>query len=998
MAQVQTDAQVLDSAKPSRKAPESPSTAPSGKRQDLRAELVGLVLLFAGGGFTAALVSYSPRDMELIQTGRAATEGVHNYIGPVGARIADLLLQLTGLGAFLLAGLVLVLAFRTLTGRMASPKPRQGLGIAGATLALLMLLHLGAQSMAWRPYGKDASGLIPGAIAVLCKALLSTTGTAMLATWMLATSVAAITGRSLTRALFTWFSGKAAPAVDGLAQTGAQAARSGFETLGSGVSSLLAWRPQLSSGRLKDLDDSDFDLDAPGQEIQFTVGELQDKWDGPTTPPPAVPAEVKLPLATAPLADTAVLKVAAPIAPSEFPRGEARMPRAEQVPTAVRRAKEREQAEPAEANVRVRLSESPNANETFVHPAHSLEVGPARLDPATTARMNVADVRIAFADLDGMKMPVAEAELAPLGEQHIAALVGDVEQELPPPVPATHPGFVRPEVDRLTAPLATSGSTAMDLAAALERPALPSGPRIVLTEALRNTPTLAPTEAVQGELGIDGKAWVLPPSTLVQEPPARVVNCDATMLRENATVLEQKLAEFNIQGEVTDIRPGPVVTTYEFRPAPGIKISRIVNLRDDLTMSLSALRVRIVAPIPGRDVVGIEVPNHARQIVYFREIVDSPVFRESGSLLTLILGKDIEGRPIGTDLARAPHLLVAGATGTGKSVGINTFICSMLFRATPDDVKFILIDPKILELSVYEGIPHLLLPVLDEPRKAELALKWAVQEMDRRYKMLSEVEVRNLAGYKQKLPELRAQALRKRALAARPDIDGMVSDEEIAMPEDLPYIVVIIDEFADLIMAAGKEVEIPVARLAQKARAAGIHVILATQRPSVDVITGLIKANFPTRLSFQVASSMDSKVILGMVGAETLLGKGDLLFVPPGEGHLKRAHGTWISDDEVVAIARHWKEQGAPKYDMDILRDPEVEAASAEEDAEMDPLYDDAIRIAVEANQASVSFLQRKLGIGYGRSARIIDTMERRGVVGPSRGPNKPREILVNAL
>jgi DNA segregation ATPase FtsK/SpoIIIE-like protein len=988
MAQAQTDAQVLDSAKPSRKAPDP---VQPGKRHDLRAEMVGLVLLFAGAGFAAALISYSPRDMELIQTGRAATEGVHNYIGPVGARIADLLLQLTGLGAFLLAALVLVLAFRTLTGRMAAPKARAGLGIAGATLALLMLLHLGAQSMAWRPYGKDASGLIPGAIAVLCKALLSTTGTAMLSVWLLATSVAAITGRSLTRALFTWSSGRAAPVVDSLANSGAQAAKSSFATLRSGVSSTLAWRPQRSAAsKLKDLDDSDFDLETPGQEVHFTVGELQQLWDGPSEPPPSQPAEVKLSVpAPTPLADTAVLKVAAPIAPSEFPRGEAMLPRAEHVPTAVRRAKERDQQDaPTEANVRVRLTDIPNANETFVHPAHALEVGPSRIDPATTARMNVADVRIAFADLDGMKMPVAEEDLAPLGDQHIAALVGDVEQELPPPVPATHPGFVRAEAERMTSPLA----------AALERPVVPGGPRIVLTEALRNAPTVAPTEAVQGELNIHGKAWVLPPSTLVQEPPARVVNCDAAMLRENAAVLEQKLAEFNIQGEVTDIRPGPVVTTYEFRPAPGIKISRIVNLRDDLTMSLSALRVRIVAPIPGRDVVGIEVPNHARQIVYFREVVDSPVFRESGSPLTLILGKDIEGRPICTDLARAPHLLVAGATGTGKSVGINTFICSMLFRGSPDDVKFIFIDPKILELSVYEGIPHLLLPVLDEPRKAELALKWAVQEMDRRYKLLSEVEVRNLAGYKAKLPDLRAQALRKRALAARPDMDGMVSDEEIPLPEDMPYIVVVIDEFADLIMAAGKEVEIPVARLAQKARAAGIHVILATQRPSVDVITGLIKANFPTRLSFQVASSMDSKVILGMVGAETLLGKGDLLFVPPGEGHLRRAHGTWISDEEVVAIARHWKDQGAPKYDMDILRDPEIEAASAEDDAEMDPLYDDAIRIAVEANQASVSFLQRKLGIGYGRSARIIDTMERRGVVGPSRGPNKPREILVNAL
>jgi len=384
-------------------------------------------------------------------------------------------------------------------------------------------------------------------------------------------------------------------------------------------------------------------------------------------------------------------------------------------------------------------------------------------------------------------------------------------------------------------------------------------------------------------------------------------------------------------------------------------------------------------------------------MVYFREIIEDPVFRESTSPLTLILGKDIEGRPICTDLARAPHMLVAGATGTGKSVGINTFLCSMLFRCSPDEVKLILIDPKILELSVYEGIPHLLLPVLDEPRKAELALKWAVAEMDRRYRILADAEVRNLAGYKTKLPELKAAAQRKKQMAERVDANGDMSEDVIDMPDDMPYIVVVIDEFADLIMAAGKEVEIPVARLAQKARAAGIHVILATQRPSVDVITGMIKANFPTRVSFQVASSMDSKVILGAVGAETLLGKGDMLFVPPGEGHLRRCHGTWITDEEVVAIAKHWRDQGAPKYEMDILRDPDEQSSAADvDDAEMDPLYDDAIQIVLESQQASVSFLQRKLGIGYGRSARIVDTMEARGIVGPSRGPNKPREILVH--
>jgi len=530
-----------------------------------------------------------------------------------------------------------------------------------------------------------------------------------------------------------------------------------------------------------------------------------------------------------------------------------------------------------------------------------------------------------------------------------------------------------------------------------------AGPRIVETEAMRgNTPAAASPKTAQGALDIgDRKSWRLPPHTLVQPPPERSVSAPYDILVDNARILEQKLADFKIAGEVTDIRPGPVVTTYEYRPAAGVKISRIAGLKDDLTMSLAALRVRVVAPIPGRDVVGIEVPNKSRQIVYFREILDSKVYADAASKLTIVLGKDIEGGPVVTDLAKAPHLLVAGATGTGKSVGINSFLASLLFRATPDDVKLLLIDPKVLELSVYEGIPHLMLPVIDDPHQAELALKWACREMDRRYHVLADVQVRNLAGYKAKLPELRDKARRSKVAvrngetvwvdASEPGADMLPAAPE---PEDMPYIVIVIDEFADLIMASGKEVERAVARLAQKARAAGIHVILATQRPSTDVITGMIKANFPTRISFQVASSIDSKVVLNSVGAESLLGMGDLLFVPPGSSHIRRCHGTWITDDEVNRLAKHWADQGVPTYDMSILADPEAEASDVPDDEELDALFNEAVRVSIEADQASVSFLQRKLGIGYGRAARIVDHMEARGIVGPSRGPNKPREIM----
>ncbi len=920
--------------------------APVAKHHDLRGEIVGLVLLFSGLAFAAALVTFSPRDLKIIQDGRQTAEAVHNAIGPVGARIADLLLNLFGLGAFVLDGLLLALAGRTLMGKTNAPRLRPTAGIIGGTLSVLILLYMSSKSVGLRPLGHDPAGFIPGAIAVVLLALLSTLGTTLVAIWMLAVSLAAVTGKSLVGDTVRWFSGRAKPVASSLSESGAQAAR---QSVGA-LSAVPNWFAQRKAAKLA------------AAELQETTETEDEVADAAVSAffgePDAIRAAVAAPSQGA---ETAV-RMAPPLAPSEPAPKEERRFDSLDVPTSVRRARE-------EASVKIRLPETPVAVVralTDVTPAEQVQTSHAELARIAAATMPTAAL------VTG-PMPTIEIEDLPLEAIH--PTLPDIE-DVPPPVPEVLPVVAAPSAHRLTQP--------------------DRGPRIIETEALRTDRPQVSAASVQGNLGLS-KTWQCPPATLVQEPPARVVNMDAAMLRENAIVLEQKLGEFNIHGEVTDIRPGPVVTTYEYRPAPGIKISKIVNLRDDLTMSLSALRVRIVAPIPGRDVVGIEVPNQNRQMVYFREIIEAPVFRESTSPLTLILGKDIEGRPLCTDLARAPHMLVAGATGTGKSVGINTFLCSMLYRCSPDEVKLILIDPKILELSVYEGIPHLLLPVLDEPRKAELALKWAVAEMDRRYRLLADAEVRNLAGYKQKLPELKAAAQLKKQMAERVDANGDMSEDAIDMPEDMPYIVVVIDEFADLIMAAGKEVEIPVARLAQKARAAGIHVILATQRPSVDVITGMIKANFPTRVSFQVASSMDSKVILGAVGAETLLGKGDMLFVPPGEGHLRRCHGTWITDDEVVAIARHWREQGAPKYEMDILRDPDEQAHSGADvdDAEMDPLYDDAIQIVLESQQASVSFLQRKLGIGYGRSARIVDTMEARGIVGPSRGPNKPREILI---
>jgi S-DNA-T family DNA segregation ATPase FtsK/SpoIIIE len=512
--------------------------------------------------------------------------------------------------------------------------------------------------------------------------------------------------------------------------------------------------------------------------------------------------------------------------------------------------------------------------------------------------------------------------------------------------------------------------------------------------------------------------FVTPPLSLLDSPPAMERRIDREALEMNARLLEKKLLDFGIDGEVKEICPGPVITMYEFAPAPGIKISRIAGLSDDLTMALQALSIRIVAPIPGKGVVGIEVPNRDRETVYLREIFTCDDFLQSRMKLPLVLGKDIAGLPSLTDLAKAPHLLVAGSTGSGKSVSVNTMILSLLYTATPRDVRFIMVDPKMLEFSMYEGIPHLLLPVVTEPKKASLALKWAVNEMERRYRLLAAKGVRNIESYNRKLAT-EEEELTSHDLA---DEDIIEELEEIIEGEDqtlldeplpfvveddadllehshLPYIVVIVDELADLMMVAGRDVEEHIARLAQKARAAGIHLILATQRPSVDVITGLIKANLPSRISFQVSSKVDSRTILDCNGAEALLGMGDMLYLPPGTGRLQRVHGAFVSDAEVQRVVDFLKKQGKPVYEKSILEMKESDdKGSNSDDEELDERWEDALRLVSETKQASISMVQRRLRIGYNRAARIIEMMEREGMVAPSDGTSKPREIYMDIV
>jgi S-DNA-T family DNA segregation ATPase FtsK/SpoIIIE len=460
--------------------------------------------------------------------------------------------------------------------------------------------------------------------------------------------------------------------------------------------------------------------------------------------------------------------------------------------------------------------------------------------------------------------------------------------------------------------------------------------------------------------------WKIPPLSLLNKNEQVRKEVEKEVYYKISKQLEQKLKNFGVSGSVVGISPGPVVTTYEYSPAPGIKINKIVGLSDDLALGLKAQSVRVVGSIPGKAALGIEIPNDDRQIVYIRDLLGSETYRQNSSKLSIALGLDVVGNAAIADLSKMPHLLIAGATGAGKSVAINTIIASILFNATPEEVRILMVDPKRIELSGYEGIPHLLHPVVVEPKLASRALQWAVREMERRYRTMEEAKVKSFHSYNE--------------------------TAKIKMP----YIVIIVDELADLMMVASKDVEGAIARLAQMARAAGIHLILATQRPSVDVLTGLIKANFPTRISFKVASRVDSRTIIDTMGAEQLLGAGDMLYLPPGSSSLKRIHGAYISEEETAKLIEFWKKQGAAAYDNSVIEEVENggSTASADGDEEIDERYDEAVAVVGEAGGASISMIQRRLRIGYNRAARMIEKMEQEGIVGPADG-SKPREVLV---
>jgi S-DNA-T family DNA segregation ATPase FtsK/SpoIIIE len=521
---------------------------------------------------------------------------------------------------------------------------------------------------------------------------------------------------------------------------------------------------------------------------------------------------------------------------------------------------------------------------------------------------------------------------------------------------------------------------------------------------------IAEPEAAKPKFKFDKKRgkWKLPIIDFLRKVTKVETAIDRDRLTNRATILADKLGEFGIDGEVTAMRVGPVITLYEFKPGPGIKVSRISNLVEDLSMALSSKSVRILAPLPGKAVVGIEIPSENREQVLLREFLQTGEFQNPKYQIPVVMGKDIAGQSIFADLAKMPHLLVSGQTGSGKSVFMNGLICSLLYRFTPDELRLILVDPKFIEFSFYHDIPHLLLPVVDDPKNASSALKWAVREMERRYRILEAAGVRNLQGYNEmvdaKGAETMANALQEEAqqqeesgglLTGGDWIEAFEKDESgNPIIGKLPYIVIIIDELADLMMTVKKDVEGSIARIAQKARASGIHLVIATQRPSTDVITGLIKANMPTRVSFSLSSQIDSRTILDRQGAERLLGQGDMLYIPTGQSELVRLQGAFIDDAELNKVTDFLREQGKPQYRNEILIDPEEAMAEAGGEDDSDPLFEEALFIVRNSKSASASFLQRRLQIGYNRAARIIEMMEARGIVGPADGA-RPREILI---
>ncbi len=971
---------------------ETPRRRAADREADaLRNEVLGIGILAASLCLMLALASFHLSDVSA--TGLAAETGqTHNLIGPVGASMADVLLSIFGVAAFLLPLTLALPGICFVTGRPVRLAVSDAVGYPVLVLFCAMAGHLWMDGAA--VMGHDAGGVIGAYGAEVLRALFGRTGA-----YILIYSVIALTFVLTTRVSIVRLAGKAATP---LARS-AHSARSG---VAQGAGSLVeqaggrfgAWRMARAEARAARREARDADRAAKA-EAKAARRERAER-----EPPVERDAE-------AAVADHEAVDAA----PEPRTSGAGLRGLLGRLRGARRRPVDR--LSPTEMAL--------GRDEGFT-------LGAVAGEPSDA----VVDVDHAGAELED---PLDRAALAGQGDTMLAPALSDAPAPqvrarraapAPAPVEVEHPEealeapFDEDDLADEEDPVAADAWDDAPEAAVDVAPAAPEKP-VVKQRRLRD-------EAEQLDIPLpevqqyDG--YIKPPLSFLDYDDSSQIEVDAAFLQDQAERLVESLKTFRIDGRVTEIHPGPVVTMFEFEPAPGVRISKIAGLADDLAMALKAIKVRIVAPIPGKGVVGFEVPNKQREMVYLKEVIGAAVFQSKKNQLPMALGKDIHGAPTLTDLAKMPHLLVAGTTGSGKSVGVNCMITSLLYHATPEDVRFIMVDPKMLELSIYEGVPHLLLPVVTDAKKAAAALKWAVDEMERRYELMKDAGVRDLRGHNRKLEKqrddlaLRVEQLRleaeaawaaaeaaavvdpetgavrnppeddPRARRAREDfVEASIELDEV--PRKVPYIVVVIDEFADLMMVAGKEVEYCVARIAQKARAAGIHLILATQRPSTDVITGVIKANFPTRIAFQVSCGIDSRTILSTNGAENLLGKGDMLFLPPGTSRLTRVHGAFVSEEEIHQVVEFIKAQQEPDYLDESVLDLGEEGGEDDEDTgDLDPMYEEAVRVVFRDGRASTSHLQRRLSLGYNRAARIVDQMERDGLVGPSNGA-KPRSV-----
>jgi S-DNA-T family DNA segregation ATPase FtsK/SpoIIIE len=922
---------------------ESPSKGPPQSR---RREIVGVCLLAIG-----LFAGMSMLSMHL---------GEHQILGPGGAATAAGLYALAGLAGYLLIAAMLVIAVRCFRGRSFVDGPREALGALMLLTSAAVLLHLPFTGTATAQHGPG--GLLGQWMGEVTASFIGVIGAALAATTALVIALLLITEISMgeVTVVLGW----------------------ALRQAGHGVALGLrgAWRVARAAFPEKDDAAEEERAEARARNMNIRVVEAERR---------AVARDAEFDTDDEGVPTPALDQISDGIRVGE-PR---------------KVSAERDEERAAMAAIVAEMA----AHEQLAKAAGPEdEVDGEGDDEEALAERQVEE----RADLPLVAMHGVPVTMA--GESDAA----DTDQIDAPAAPPPGDGPIIVEA----APVLRDADRAA-IALAKPRPAAAEGP---------------------GFIKLTNGAYQLPGTDMLEYIPPQAQDTDKQGLYDMAERLEQAMSNYGVRGKVKEIHMGPVVTMYEFAPAPGTRTGKIANLEKDLAMALEAQAVRIVAPIPGKAVVGVEVPNKTREMVYLKEILQDTCFTDSTSKLQVALGKDIKGAPVSVNLSKMPHLLVAGTTGSGKSVAVNGMITSILYNASPEDVRFIMVDPKMLELSIYEGIPHLLLPVVTDPKKANLALRWAVDEMERRYELLAKTGVRDISSYNAKLEASQKGAAAKEAAAAAAkkirvviagpdgteqevDLDtdaeisldeanGVIasetpSDEDLSdiaaksqveaqaaaaepLPRKLPFIVIVIDEFADLMMVAPKDVETSVARIAQKARAAGLHLILATQRPSVDVITGLIKANFPSRIALQVASKIDSRTVLDTSGAETLLGNGDMLFSDRGM-KLRRIHGAFLSDDEVHRVVDFLKTQAKPVYDMDILKPREEDSgdgAPAIDDVH-DEFYDQAVAIVCETRQASVSYIQRRLQIGYNRAARLVEHMEREGIVGQANGA-KPREVL----